>query len=46
MAEPLLTPAEAADLRAQIEALKAQVQTLEARLDAATGQPAPAPAPG
>lgn len=33
---------EAADLRAQIQALKAQVQTLETRLDAATGQPAPA----
>ena len=38
-----MTAEEAADLRAQIEALKAQVQTLESRLDAATGQPAPAP---
>lgn len=40
-----MTAQEAADLRAQIEALKAQVQSLEARLDAATGQPAPAPVP-
>jgi phosphate-selective porin OprO/OprP len=38
-----MTAEEAADLRAQIEALKAQVQTLESRLDAATGQPTPAP---
>ena len=34
---------EAADLRAQIQALKAQVQALETRLDTATGQPAPTP---
>lgn len=38
-----MTAEEAADLRAQIEALKTQVQTLEARLDAATGQPGPTP---
>lgn len=38
-----MSAGEAADLRAQIEALKTQVQTLEARLDAATGQPAAAP---
>lgn len=37
---------EAAALRAELAALKAQVQTLETRLDAATGQaPASAPAP-
>jgi len=38
-----MSPEEAAALRAELAALKAQVQTLEARLDAATGQPAPAP---
>jgi phosphate-selective porin OprO/OprP len=40
-----MTAAEAAQLRAELAALKAQVQTLETRLDAATAQPAPAPAP-
>ena len=39
-----MSPEEAASLRAELAALKAQVQTLEARLDAATGQPAPPPA--
>lgn len=36
---------EAAALRAELATLKSQVQTLEARLDAATGTPATAPAP-
>jgi phosphate-selective porin OprO/OprP len=40
-----MTAEEAAQLRAELAALKAQVQTLETRLDAATAQPAPAPAP-
>ncbi len=38
-----MTAEEAAQLRAELAALKAQVQTLESRLDAATAQPAPAP---
>jgi len=38
-----MTAEEAAQLRAELAALKAQVQTLETRLDAATAQPAPAP---
>ncbi|AJA08368.1 phosphate-selective porin O and P [Sphingopyxis fribergensis] len=40
-----MTAEEAAQLRAELAALKSQVQTLETRLDAATAQPAPAPAP-
>jgi len=40
-----MTAEEAAQLRAELAALKAQVQTLETRLDAATAQSAPAPAP-
>ncbi|MCW5647623.1 MAG: porin [Sphingopyxis sp.] len=40
-----MTADEAAQLRAELAALKAQVQTLETRLDAATAQPTPAPAP-
>ncbi len=40
-----MTAEEAAQLRAELAALKAQVQTLETRLDAATAQPAPAQAP-
>ncbi len=40
-----MTAEEAAQLRAELAALKAQVQTLETRLDAATAQPAPAPVP-
>ncbi|MBK6414680.1 porin [Sphingopyxis sp.] len=40
-----MTSEEAAQLRAELAALKAQVQTLETRLDAATAQPASAPAP-
>lgn len=40
-----MTAQEAAQLRAELAALKAQVQTLETRLDAATAQPAPAPDP-
>lgn len=40
-----MTAEEAAQLRAELAALKAQVQTLETRLDAATAQPTPAPAP-
>ncbi|HKX88600.1 MAG TPA: porin, partial [Sphingopyxis sp.] len=40
-----MTAEEAAQLRAELAALKAQVQVLETRLDAATAQPAPAPAP-
>jgi phosphate-selective porin OprO/OprP len=40
-----MTSEEAAQLRAELAALKAQVQTLETRLDAATAQPAPAPVP-
>lgn len=40
-----MTAEEAAQLRAELAALKAKVQTLETRLDAATAQPAPAPAP-
>lgn len=43
-AQPM-TAEEAAQLRAELAALKAQVQTLETRLDAATMQPAPAPVP-
>jgi len=38
-----MTAEEAAQLRAELAALKAQVQTLETRLDAATAQPAPPP---
>lgn len=40
-----MTAEEAAQLRAELAALKAQVQTLETRLDAATAQPVPTPAP-
>jgi phosphate-selective porin OprO and OprP len=40
-----MTAEEAAQLRAELAALKAQVQTLETRLDAAAAQSAPAPAP-
>lgn len=40
-----MTAEEAAQLRAELAALKAQVQTLETRLDAATAQPTTAPAP-
>ncbi len=40
-----MTAEEAAQLRAELAALKAQVQTLETRLDAATAQPTPATAP-
>jgi phosphate-selective porin OprO/OprP len=40
-----MTAEEAAQLRAELAALKAKVQTLETRLDAATVQPTPAPAP-
>ncbi|MBE1525648.1 phosphate-selective porin OprO/OprP [Sphingopyxis sp. OAS728] len=40
-----MTAEEAAQLRAELAALKAQVRTLETRLDAATAQPTPAPAP-
>lgn len=40
-----MTAEEAAQLRAELAALKAQVQTLETRLDAATVPPTPAPAP-
>jgi phosphate-selective porin OprO/OprP len=40
-----MTSEEAAQLRAELAALKAQVQMLETRLDAATAQPAPAPVP-
>lgn len=40
-----MTAEEAAALRAELATLKAQVQTLEARLDAATAQPASTPAP-
>ena len=40
-----MTAEEAAQLRAELAALKAKVQTLETRLDAATAQPASAPAP-
>ncbi|GAO79100.1 MULTISPECIES: OprO/OprP family phosphate-selective porin [unclassified Sphingopyxis] len=41
-----MTAEEAAQLRAELAALKAQVQVLETRLDAATAQqPAPAPVP-
>lgn len=40
-----MTAEEAAQLRAELAALKAQVQTLETRLDAATAQATPAPAP-
>ena len=40
-----MTAEEAAALRAELAALKAQVATLESRLDAATGQPAPAAQP-
>lgn len=39
-----MTAEEAAQLRAELAALKAKVQTLETRLDAATEQPVPAPA--
>ena len=38
-----MTAEEAAQLRAELAALKAQVQPLETRLDAATAQPATAP---
>ncbi|MDO9370035.1 MAG: porin [Sphingopyxis sp.] len=40
-----MTAEEAAQLRADLAALKAQVRTLETRLDAATAQPASAPVP-
>ena len=40
-----MTAEEAAQLRAELAALKAKVQTLETRLDAATVPPAPAPVP-
>ena len=40
-----MTAEEAAQLRAELAALKAKVQTLETRLDAATVQPAPVPVP-
>ncbi|HEV7311086.1 OprO/OprP family phosphate-selective porin [Sphingopyxis sp.] len=40
-----MTAEEAAQLRAELAALKAKVQTLETRLDAATAQPVPASAP-
>ena len=40
-----MTAEEAAALRAELATLKAQVQMLEARLDAATAEPAPAPLP-
>ena len=40
-----MTAEEAAQLRAELAALKAQVQTLETRLDAATAAPAPMPTP-
>ncbi|MGH6694141.1 OprO/OprP family phosphate-selective porin [Sphingopyxis sp.] len=40
-----MTVEEAAQLRAELAALKAKVQTLETRLDTATAPPAPAPAP-
>ena len=40
-----MTAEEAAQLRAELAALKVQVQTLETRLDAATAQPASARAP-